>query len=146
MKSINFIGLALSLGLLFTLSCKKNTALADQNTSVKTFSEYLGKPIVVDLKGKVLDTDQNPVENVKVIVGNDSIFTDNNGLFILKNASAHENLLTVDVTKAGYKNEQICIAPEGGTASINITFYKESDLSIFRFNKNNHNLPQTSVK
>lgn len=146
MKSVNFNQLVLSLCLLAAVSCKKNSNKADQNSQTRELSEYLGEPIIVDLRGKVLGTNQQPIENAVVSVGDITTLTDSLGHFIITNVSAHENLLTINVTKKDYKTDLINLTPKDGTNTVTITLYKESELSIFWFNKNNHNLPHTSAK
>ena len=146
MKSTNFKWLALSLCLFFALSSTKNKTNADQNTSIKAFSEYLGDSITIDLKGTVLGTNQNPIENAKISIDNTSAFTDSLGQFTLKNVFVHKNLLVINVAKNGFKTELINLSSKDETRAVNITLYKNSELSLFWFNKNNHNLPHSSSK
>ena len=146
MKSTLSLWIAMSICILLASSCSRNTTKTNPDDSIKAFSEFLGNSIVIDLKGKILDTNQEPIENVKISIENKSVLTDNLGQFEIKNVSAHENLLVINVTKEDYKNEQINLSPEGHTITVNITLYKDSELSLFWFNKNNHNLPQTSIK
>ena len=145
MKSANFLWLALHLCLFFAWSCKENTTKADQNTSVKAFSEYLGKPITLDVEGQVIDNDQLPIKNAKVYIGRNSTSTNRDGHFSIKNVSANENILTIKVSKKDYKNEQIHFIPKDHTTTINITLYKESELSLFWFSKNNQGLYEICI-
>ncbi|WP_299366373.1 hypothetical protein [Winogradskyella sp.] len=141
MKSVHFLWLALIICSLIFVSCNKRTQTANHN-SVKAFSEYLGEPVNLDVKGKVLDSNQNPLDSVIVNVGKTFSITDSNGNFIIENASVHDNFLTIEAQKKGYKSIFHSLNPKEDTMQIQIILLKESELSLFRFSKYNHNLPQ----
>ena len=122
-------------------SCDKKTAQNHQNTSIKSFEDYLGKPIITNLQGTILNHNLEPLDSTKISIGNTCTYTDSKGQFRIENAIGHDSLLSFFIEKEGYKNEQISIKPKSESSTLKITLYKESNLNLSRFSKYNYNLP-----
>ena len=90
------------LGLL--ASCKKDenanpTNPDNNNNNINPW----GNSINLNISGKVLDdATGNPIIGATVNAGSVSTTTDNNGIFILKNAPGKSSLALIQVEKAGY--------------------------------------------
>lgn len=81
-------------------ACKKEDIppVPDPNPEVLN----LGNLTTASAYGLVLDESENPVAGALVSLGNKTALTDENGVFVLKNAQVRENLTQVKVLKGGY--------------------------------------------
>ncbi|MHA7842666.1 MAG: carboxypeptidase-like regulatory domain-containing protein [Winogradskyella sp.] len=113
---------------------KKNT---------KPLSEYLGERVDISLKGSVVNDNNEPLDSVTITVGNQTVQTDTQGQFEIKNAAAYENFLPVEAQRKGYQNMVINLNPKDKKNDIDITLKKEGTTCLFWFCKHNHNLPAT---
>ncbi len=109
----------------------------------KYLSDYLGENILKDFEGIVTDSIGNGLDRVSITIGNTTTFTDKNGKFTIKHTMVNEHFSFLNAKKEGYKDSTFDISNVDSLKSISIQLYKESDLSLFWFSKNNHNLPQT---
>lgn len=141
MKSVRTIVLVAFVCALFISACDKKTEQNHQDISIKSFAEYLGKPVAINLQGTIINHDLEPLDSTKISIGNTYTYTDSKGQFRIENAKGHESLLSFSVEKEGYKNEQISISPKDSSSAVNITLYKTSHLNLARFSKTNYNLP-----
>lgn len=71
------------------------------------------------LEGKVIDENQYPIQNAKVLIDTLYCYTDKNGVFILANLTQKSN--TVKVEKAGFKTARIQIVITNEIERITIT-------------------------
>lgn len=143
MKSVLSTWFCLSICIFFTMSCKENNTDVEQSNNPKPFSEYIGKPVTLDLKGKVMDNNQTPLDSVLIVVGNTSSLTDELGNFTIENAPANEDFVSLEAQRKDYKNMVLNLIPKKDTDSINIILHKETEPCLFWFCKHNHNLPKT---
>lgn len=143
MKSVLSSRLLLPICFLIAIACKKNLNEADQTNTIKTFTDHLGEPIEIDLKGQVFNNNETPLDSVLITVGNTSILTDEHGNFTIKNVSAHEKSVSLEAQRKDYTNTVMNVVPEEGTDAINIILHKETEPCLFWFCKDNHNLPNT---
>lgn len=127
--------------MLLPISCKKHTDKATQNSSTISITDHLGYAIHINLNGKVLDSLMQPIQNVKVTVGNKTITTNVVGVFVVKNTLVYDQFISIEAKKENYKDRQLHLTSLDDTTSLIITLYKEGDLNLFRFDRNNHNLP-----
>ena len=141
MKSVSTIVLVAVVCALFISGCDKKTSQNHKDTSIKSFADYLGKPIAINLQGTIINHDHEPLDSTKISIGNTYTYTDSKGQFRIENAKGHDGLLSFSIEKEGYKNEQISISPKDSTSIVNITLYKTSNLNLERFSKTNYNLP-----
>ncbi|WP_407556096.1 carboxypeptidase-like regulatory domain-containing protein [Winogradskyella sp. 4-2091] len=116
----------LTILLLFCLSfnsCEKddgNLGGDQQEIIPNTFSEYFGNTISRDFIGNVVDTNNNPIEGVTITIGNDIAITDNNGVFLIKDANVKERFGYIIADKTGYIHGSRSIIPSNGTNKVTI--------------------------
>jgi hypothetical protein len=84
------------LALLMYVGCQK------EELPLATPELELGNLITVSLAGLILDESGNPVEGASVNFGNQSVTTDNSGVFRIEETQVSENLAQIEVTKEGY--------------------------------------------
>ena len=95
MKSIVFTVLSVVICILLISSSNSPENTTDQNEDTNTLTEYLGHPININLKGTVANHLNEPLDSVTITIGNQSIQTDAQGHFEIKNAIAYDNFLPV---------------------------------------------------
>jgi|GEM_PF-6179875 hypothetical protein len=92
-----------ALGFLFLMmffSCKKEDAIPENNSGG---GNPFGNSILLNISGQVLDdATGNPVAGAVVKAGSVSVTSDNNGIFMLKDAPGNSSLALVQVEKVGY--------------------------------------------
>ena len=81
-------------------SCTKDDVA--QPESAIPANEYFGNGITINVIGRVLDENGQPIAGASVKSGSKSTTTDNMGVFALNAISAFEKLGTVTVEKSGY--------------------------------------------
>tara|TARA_R110002049_G_scaffold86338_6_gene219621 strand:- start:9667 stop:11478 length:1812 start_codon:yes stop_codon:yes gene_type:complete len=126
MASIKKI-LSLILIFLFALtsltSCETddgNNSNGQQETIPDSFSEYFGNDISRDFIGNVIDSNKNPIEGVTITIGNETVLTDSNGIFIINSANVNERFGYVKAEKSGYIHGSRSVVPSGGTNKVTI--------------------------
>ena len=84
--------------IVFIFSCEKDDSpsqsIDNPETSVtdeEFAQENFGALISANFIGKVLDESGNVLANVQISVGNQTVYTDHNGVFVINNASVYEN-------------------------------------------------------
>lgn len=117
---------------------KENT---DQKEDTNTLVEHLGKPIDINLKGTVVNHNNEPLDSVTITVGNQTVQTDAQGQFEIKNATAYDNFLPVEAQRKGYKDTFFSLNSEVENSEIDIRLTKKENTCLFWFCKHNHNLP-----
>ena len=88
-----FLGLAL-------MSCQKENLPPGGDLTLKDY--FWGNLISASAYGLVVDETDLPVKDAEVFLGNKSTFTDEHGVFWIKNAQVRERLANVRVEKKGY--------------------------------------------
>lgn len=127
MKSIktypNLI-LMILLALLTLTSCQQDDGPSNggnqQENIPDTFSEYFGNPVTRNFLGNVIDTDKNPIEGVTITIGSQTVTTDENGVFILNNATVNERFGYIKAEKAGYIHGSRSVVPTSGINKVTI--------------------------
>ncbi len=110
----------LLLSLLFT-NCRKDKVKYTIEEHPEPTQEYVNSTI----KGRVLDTDGLPVNNVTIIAGENTTKTDFNGNFIFKNIKTNINGISVVAKKPGYYEACKTVYPHlNTTAYVNIKIHK----------------------
>jgi hypothetical protein len=89
------------------------------NSSV-TIIENFGAVTTGDFMGRVIDSQYSPVSNATVRIGNSSTATDDNGIFIIKNAQSYEKFAYIKVQKFGYIDGSRAVVPTSGINQIQI--------------------------
>ncbi|WP_435412254.1 carboxypeptidase-like regulatory domain-containing protein [Psychroserpens mesophilus] len=135
MKSIQllpkfFVTLLICTGI--TFSCDNDDNISNpqeqnQDPDPTAFAEnYFGNSIFRNFLGKVVDTNDNPIENVLVKVGNLTAMTDSNGVFIIENAPVNEGFGYVTAEKAGFIHASRAVVPSEGTNKVRIMMLPET--------------------
>lgn len=106
--------------LFFVVSCTQDFNM-ETDDSVKTSSNYnYGNAVQRNFHGIILDTDGVPISGATVVIGGKTSQTNEDGLFIIKEASVKENFAFLKVTKQGFVNGSRTIIPTSGSNKINI--------------------------
>jgi hypothetical protein len=116
--------------LLFTLtfiSCDSN----DSNGSSQnddTFAENFGGDVSKDFIGQVVDLDNHPIQNAEIKIGNSTVQTDSNGVFIINGAAVHEKFAYITAKKAGYLDGSRAMVPTSGKNNVKIMMIPNTPL------------------
>ncbi|MBO6879203.1 hypothetical protein [Winogradskyella sp.] len=115
--------LMLFFSLLTVTSCQKDDGPGGggpEENIPDTFSEYFGNSVSRNFLGNVIDTNKNPIEGVTITIGNQTALTDNNGVFILNNATVNERFGYIKAEKTGYIHGSRSVVPSNGTNKVTI--------------------------
>ncbi len=107
-------------------SCKKDS---DEKPSDPGTNSW-GNSISLTISGKVEDAAGVPLAGAVVKAGNLSATTDNNGIFILKNASGNSSLAFVQVEKAGYFSGSRSFLPTTGGGNLRIRLLSKTQTGL----------------
>lgn len=92
----------------------------------------LGRMVDVDLGGEILDEAGQPVEDALIEFGNKTTLTDENGVFLLRNATVSENRAYVTAMKSGYfHGSRTMIVQEGKTHFAHIRLLENTTIQSF---------------
>ncbi|WP_299106815.1 hypothetical protein [uncultured Winogradskyella sp.] len=124
MKSIK---ISLSTFLLLCLSltsCDIDDGSSSNNNQQQeipnSFSEYFGNDISRDFLGTVVDKNHLPISGVTITIGSETALTDNNGVFIIRDADVNKRFGYVKAEKAGYIHASRSVVPSEGTNKVTI--------------------------
>ncbi|WP_157957338.1 hypothetical protein [Winogradskyella tangerina] len=116
--------LILLLSLLVMTSCQEDDGVIpndqQQEDIPDTFSEYFGNQISRDVIGNVIDINKLPISGVTITIGNQTATTDNNGVFIINNATLNERFGYIKAEKTGYIHASRSVVPAEGTNKVTI--------------------------
>ena len=119
--------------LLFILGCNTNDDLkVDDNPSTDSFSENFGEEINSDFLGRVLDINGLPINNVDIKIGSSTTRTDQNGIFIIKNATVFEKFAYITSSKTGYISGSRTLIPNNGTNHVEIMMISSAPISVIQ--------------
>lgn len=103
------------------ISCEENSILGiGEEYNTEDFTNYLGETVERDFIGKVLDDSGSPISGVNVFIGDLNATTDNNGIFILKDASVFSNFAFIKATKIGYVKTSTSLIPTEGVNKLSM--------------------------
>ncbi|MFV0565546.1 MAG: carboxypeptidase-like regulatory domain-containing protein [Flavobacteriaceae bacterium] len=88
--------------------------------------EYFGSAKSVDVLGEVVDSNGVPVEGASITFGDSNATTDENGVFIIKSASAYEHFAFLKATKTGYLQGLRSFVPTNGVNKVSIQLLEAS--------------------
>ena len=97
-----------------------NLGNSNSTTPSGEFIENFGNQYNSDFFGRVVDLQDNPISGVMIEIGDSSTETDNNGIFILKNAQVYEKFAYVKAEKAGFINGSRALVPTTGVNHVKI--------------------------
>lgn len=129
MKSLKSI--ALLVIILVFASCKNDDDLSitpeNQDSDPTAFAQnFFGSEISRTFLGIVVDTNNNPIENVSISIGSATAMTDSNGVFIISDASVNQRFGFVKAEKAGYIHASRAVVPSEGTNKVLIMMLPET--------------------
>lgn len=125
--------IALLLILIISFSCNKDDATSDpevidpetENPVLDSFSDNFGAEISRSFIGTILDSNQQPISNVEITVGNSSTTTDSNGIFIINDAIVNERFAYIKASKNGYIHASRSVTPTSGINKVTIMMLEE---------------------
>lgn len=100
------------------VSCDPNSN--DNNPNNGDFAENFGNSAARDFIGRVVDTDNHAIQNVTVKIGNSTVQTDVNGVFIINGADVHEKFAYITATKSGFMDGSRSMVPTTGKNNVAI--------------------------
>jgi hypothetical protein len=120
MKKIVLLATALFLVLTFS-GCNPNDGFSGLgNTNDDIFVQSFGGKVDRNFIGQVVDTNNQPVQNAEITIGDDTAQTDVNGIFVIKNAEVRERFAYVTAKKAGYIDGSRSLVPTSGNNNVKI--------------------------
>ena len=133
--------LTLLVSIFLVISCAKDEAPndnqnLDQNDSTNNTDEFFAQENFGDLVstnfiGKVMDETGNQIKDVTITIGNQSVLTDQNGIFVLNNISVYENFALIKANKYNYlKGAKVVVPTIDGTNDVQITLLRKNILGI----------------
>ena len=89
-------------------------------------SNNFGTEISRSFIGRIIDTDKNPIENASIKIGNSVSTTDENGVFMINDASVFERFAYITATKEGYINGSRTLIPTDGINKLTIMLLEKN--------------------
>lgn len=102
------------------LACENHDDSTSGNGSSDSFTENFGSTASRDFMGQVIDENENPIINARVSIGNSITYTDNSGIFIIKNASVYEKFAYIKVEKIGFLKGSRSLVPTDAMNQVKI--------------------------
>ncbi|WP_053992002.1 hypothetical protein [Mangrovimonas sp. TPBH4] len=88
------------------------------------FALNFGTEISRTFFGNVIDSNHNPIADATITIDETSVQTDENGIFIIQNATVHERFAYIKAEKSGYINGSRSVVPTSGINNITIMLMK----------------------
>lgn len=107
-----------------TINNNQNSIVNNQNASA--FVQNFGNQASHNFLGNVIDINNNPIQDVSISIGNSSAVTDQNGVFIINDASVYENFAYIKAQKSGYFLGSRSLIPTQGTNKVTIMLLENS--------------------
>ena len=89
------------------------------------FADNFGNEISADFYGEITDINNSPISDVNIVIGNQTVSTDANGIFILENAQVFENFAYIKANKLGYLSGSRTVIPSVGLNKVKIVLLEE---------------------
>lgn len=123
-----FMPFFLSVSLLF-LGCEPNDS-ENSNTSDNEFQQNFGSSVSRSFIGQVVDTDNNPLQNVAVTIGSLTVQTDVNGVFMINNADVKEKFAYIKAKKVGFIDGSRAMVPTSGKNNVKIMMIPSTPVQV----------------
>ncbi len=112
------------------ISCENDNNISlneiDTPNTPTEFSQNFGLEITHSFLGNVIDSNENPIENVTIYIGSEIAITDSNGIFIINDALVHERFAYIKAKKPGYIHGSRAVVPSSGTNKVTIMLLEET--------------------
>ncbi len=133
MKSFQLLRKSISLilvSMLLVLSCNDDDSAVFVNNQndgpdPTEFILNFGNEINRDFLGTVVDTNNNPIDNVMITIGSSVAMTDSNGVFVINDATVNQRFGYIKAQKAGYIHASRAVVPSTGTNKVRIMMLPE---------------------
>ena len=99
---------------------------SNQSTDPTEFTNNFGNEITRNFIGEIIDINNLPLSSVAVTIGDQTVLTDNNGIFIINDAIVNERFGYVKANKAGYIHASRAVVPSEGTNKVRIMMLSET--------------------
>jgi hypothetical protein len=120
----NFRNLLILLTFFCFIRCSEEPTGGTNNSNTPpqsvTLLESFGNLTNSDFMGRVVDLQKNPVSGATVQIGNSTIDTDMNGVFIIRDAQVYEKFAFIKVEKAGFLHGSRSVVPTAGINQVQI--------------------------
>ncbi len=125
---IKYLGLFLFLSLAMT-SCKKDINMFTANEV--TLADF-GREVSADFGGIVMIESGQPLENVEIRIGDLTTTTDENGVFLIRDAKVLERKAYIKATKANFFNgSRTMVVQEGKLHNVRIQLMRKGTIGSF---------------
>lgn len=94
--------------------------ILQNETGSQSIIESFGNASNSDFMGRVVDLQNNPVSGATVQIGNSTIDTNMNGVFIIRDAQVYEKFAYVKVEKVGFLHGSRSVVPTAGINQVQI--------------------------
>ncbi len=129
MKNILYLVLTFLLIISCNQSDEFHSSIGEPSVSEIDISSNFGAEVSRDFYGVVMDKDKNPIAGVSIVIGASSTITDANGVFIIKNATVHEQFAYVRAEKMGYLMGSRALVPTEGMNKVEIMMLSNSPIA-----------------
>lgn len=131
MKKFQFLLALLVLSIAFS-SCNPNDDDTTNTNNNTNFSENFGAKADRDFIGQVVDTNNQPIQNVAVKIGTSTVQTDMNGVFIINQANVNERFAYITAKKAGFIDGSRAMVPTNGKNNVRIMMIPNTPLATIQ--------------
>jgi 5-hydroxyisourate hydrolase-like protein (transthyretin family) len=117
--------------LVLLVSCKNESFIdfENQQNGTQQTNYNFGNSAQRNFHGLVLSTNGSPVSGSTITIGNSTVQTNAQGIFVIKNADVKEKFAYVKATKAGFVNGSRTMVPTTGNNKINIMMIPATNTS-----------------
>lgn len=117
--------------LVLLVSCKNESFIdfENQQNGTQQTNYNFGNSVQRNFHGLVLSTNGSPVSGATITIGNSTVQTNAQGIFVIKNADVKEKFACVKATKVGFVNGSRTMVPTTGNNKINIMMIPATNTS-----------------
>lgn len=119
-KTTHFIAIVITSLFFFSCNVDDNANNNGSGGSDESFVENFGNQVSRDFIGQIVDMNNLPIQSASVNIGNSTVQTDANGMFIATAASVYEKHAFIKVSKPGFIDGSRSVVPTNGKNSIRI--------------------------
>jgi len=102
---------------------------------ITQFNQNFGQTVQRDFMGQVVDEYDNPIVNALIKIGSNQVYTDSNGVFILKNVNVYEKFAHIKVEKIGFLDGSRSLVPTEGMNQIKIMMIANVPIATINSNE-----------